>query len=44
MGFCHGFATVGAFFRDLGRPDSFGNSGSGLESKEDPKRARSSVG
>jgi hypothetical protein len=36
MRFCHGFATVGAFFLDLGGPDSFGNSGSGLESKEVP--------
>ena len=30
------FATLGAFFLDLVRPDSFGNSGSGLESKEVP--------
>ena len=35
---------VGAFFLDLGRPDSFGNSGRGLKSKEVPSRARSSVG
>jgi hypothetical protein len=38
------FATLGAFFLDLVRPDSFGNSGSGLKSQEVPFRARSSVG
>jgi hypothetical protein len=31
LGFCHGFATVGAFFGALGMPGSILNWGSGLE-------------
>jgi len=34
MGFCHGFATVGAFFSPFGMTSSILTLGSGLESKE----------
>jgi hypothetical protein len=34
MGFCHGFATVGAFLSSSGMPGSIFTRGSGLESEE----------
>jgi hypothetical protein len=43
MGFCHGFATVGAIPVRFGRPDSIGNSGSGLKSEKHKMSGRSAA-
>jgi hypothetical protein len=43
MGFCHGFATVGALFSRFGRPCAIANSGSGLKSKKLEMSGRSAA-
>jgi hypothetical protein len=43
MGFCHGFATVGAISARFGRPDSIGKIGSGLKSRKLQMSGRSAA-